>query len=123
MTPTSPSLLIIDDDADIREIVTVLFEHHGWEVDALGDGIDALELEKSYDVILLDLNMPVFDGERLTDYWSVTAPEILRRVVVLSGYSRFTQGRSLEAFATVQKPFEPDSLLAVATRCLQSSAI
>ena len=56
-------LLVIDDDDDIREVVTLLFEHRGFAVDALADGIEAVHLAKDYDVILLDLNMPVFDGD------------------------------------------------------------
>jgi CheY-like chemotaxis protein len=117
MTAGKPSLLIIDDDEDIRAVVTLLFEHHGYQVDALADGIDALRLKKRYDVILLDLNMPVFDGERLTDYWLLTDPDILRRVIVLSGYSRFTRGRELAAFATVRKPVSMKELLETVQRC------
>ena len=112
-------LLVIDDDDDIRALVTVLFEARGYEVDALADGIDAVTLQKDYDVILLDLNMPVFDGERLTDYWSLTDPSVLARVIVLSGYSRFARGRELPAFAVVRKPFEPEELARVVEECVE----
>ena len=118
MSARRPHLLIIDDDADIRDVVALLFQHRGFEVDALADGIDAVHLPKDYDVILLDLNMPVFDGERLADYWSLTHPETLRRVIVLSGYSRFARGRPLRAFATVRKPFDTAELVRVVERCV-----
>jgi DNA-binding response OmpR family regulator len=111
-------LLVIDDDEEIRDLVKLTFEHRGYEVEALADGIDAVQLKKDYDVILLDLNMPVFDGERLADYWSMTAPDMLRRVIVLSGYSRFARGRPLPAFATVRKPFDPAELVGVVERCV-----
>lgn len=117
-----PALLVIDDDADIHELVRLLFEDRGFIVDALADGIDALRLEKHYDVIILDLNMPVFDGERLTDYWMLTDPGILQRVIVLSGYSRFTHGRQLEAFAVLRKPFTIEALVAAVENCLQSGS-
>lgn len=110
-------LLVIDDDDDIREVVRLLFEDRGFEVDALADGIDAVRLAKDYDVILLDLNMPVFDGERLADYWSLTDPERLERVIVLSGYSRFARRRHIPAFATVQKPFDTKELVEVVEEC------
>jgi CheY-like chemotaxis protein len=109
--------LIIDDSGDIREVLQVLLESAGFQVDTLSDGIEALELEKRYDVILLDLKMPVFDGERLTDYWQLTDPTILNRVIVLSGYSLFTAGRNLATFSTIQKPFEHQELLRVVTAC------
>jgi len=114
-------LLVIDDDDDIREVVTLLFEHRGFAVDALADGIEAVHLAKDYDVILLDLNMPVFDGERLADYWSLTDPSRLDRTIVLSGYSRFARGRHIPAFATVQKPFDMTELVEVVERCVRSS--
>ena len=119
---TSPPtrLLVIDDDADIRAVVTMLFEHRGFEVDELADGIDAVNLRKDYDVILLDLNMPVFDGERLVDYWALTDPARLERVIVLSGYSRFAGGRQLTAFATIRKPFDTQELVEVVERCLKN---
>jgi CheY-like chemotaxis protein len=122
MSRRSPKLLVIDDDDDIRDVVKVIFEYRGFEVDTLADGIDAVELTKSYDVILLDLNMPVFDGERLTDYWSLTAPDLLKRVVVLSGYSRFARGRPLTA-ATVRKPFEAGELVRVVEDCVARSGL
>ena len=121
MSNVPKKLLVIDDDADIREVVTMLFEHRGFEVEALADGIDAVKLTKDYDVILLDLNMPVFDGERLADYWSLTDPEMLKRVIVLSGYSRFARGRPLPAFATVRKPFNPEELVEVVERCVAAN--
>ena len=119
MSARRPHLLIIDDDADIRDVVTLLFEHRGFDVDALADGIDAVQLPKEYDVILLDLNMPVFDGERLADYWSLTDPARLNRVIVLSGYSRFARGRNIPAFATVRKPFDTKELVEVVERCVE----
>ena len=109
--------LIIDDDADIRELLRVMLEAGGFQVDAMSDGIDAVALAKSYDVIVLDLQMPVFDGQRLTDYWELTQPEILRHVIVLSGYSRLANARKLATFATVQKPFDYRELMKVIEAC------
>ena len=110
--------LIIDDDADIRELLRVMLETDGFQVDALSDGIDAVALKKSYDVILLDLQMPVFDGQRLTDYWELTDPEILRRVIVLTGYSRLAMDREPATFASVAKPFEYRALMKVVNACV-----
>lgn len=78
-------------------------------------------LGENYDVIPLDLNMPVFDGERLADYWSLTDPERLERTIVLSGYSRFARGRHIPAFATVQKPFDMEELVDVVEKCVRSA--
>ncbi len=113
--------LIIDDDDHIRELLQVLLESAGFEVHLMADGIDAVKLKTRYDVILLDLKMPIFDGERLTDYWQLTDASILDRVIVLSGYSRFTAGRRLPTFATVAKPFDHRELLQVVEECVSQA--
>jgi CheY-like chemotaxis protein len=109
--------LVIDDEADIRELLRVMLESRGFEVDVLSDGIDAVDLKKWYDVILLDLKMPVFDGRRLTDYWQLTDPDILRRVIVLSGFDRLTMDRDLPTFARLAKPFDYRTLMKVVDEC------
>jgi two-component system response regulator CpxR len=113
--------LIIDDDADIRELLRLMLETGGFQVDDLSDGIDALNLKKRYDVILLDLKMPVFDGQRLTDYWQLTDPDILRRVIVLSGFSRLTKDREPPTFARLSKPFDYLTLMKVVDECIAQS--
>lgn len=113
--------LVIDDDADIRELLCAMLETAGFRVDALSDGIDAVDLKKAYDVILLDLNMPVFDGRRLTDYWQLTAPEVLRRVIVLTGYSRLEMAEQPSTFARLAKPFDFPTLMKVVEECIAQS--
>jgi CheY-like chemotaxis protein len=109
--------LVIDDDADIREVLQALLESAGFEVDTMEDGIEAVTLKRTYNVILLDIRMPVFDGRRLTDYWQLTAPELLGRVIMLTGYSRGNAGPPLPTFATVIKPFELQKLLRIVEAC------
>jgi len=114
----SKTALVIDDDADIRELLRVMLEAGGFQVDVLSDGIDAVNLKKWYDVILLDLKMPVFDGQRLTDYWQLTDPDILRRVIVLSGYSRLAIDQAPKTFARVEKPFDYVMVMKVVGDCV-----
>lgn len=57
-------LLIVDDDADIREMLGSYFLKENYEVDFAGDGKQGLEKVKkqNYDVVLLDIMMPEMDG-------------------------------------------------------------
>jgi CheY-like chemotaxis protein len=115
---TRGSVLVIDDDADARELIAALLESIDFDCDAIGDGIDALELKKDYDVILVDLNMPVFDGERLLSYWSLTRGDILGRVIVLTAYSHFAHGRYLPPiFGILNKPFDHRKFLQLVQQC------
>jgi len=122
MTPDTVTkrALVIDDDRHIREVLCALLATAGFEVDTLGDGIDAVELKMDYHVILLDMKMPIFDGARLTDYWKLTDPGILRRVILLSGYSRLSSDRDLGAFASVAKPFDYREFLTIVEACFQA---
>lgn len=117
MTAPMKTALVIDDDSDICQVLRLMLETGGYQVDVLSDGIDAVELKKGYDVILLDLNMPVFDGQRLTAYWQLTQPDILRRVIVLSGYSRLPVEQEPSTFARIAKPFDFSTLMKVVHEC------
>lgn len=108
--------LVIDDDEAMRELIQVLLESRQFEVDSVADGIHATELKKRYDVIVLDMNMPVFDGGRLADYWMLTVPDVLRRVIVLSGYSR-VRAPHPAAFAVMSKPFNHQEFIQTVEEC------
>lgn len=62
-----PSILVVDDERDIRENLRDILTDLGYAVDVAGDGPSALELvqAKHYDVALLDLRMPGMDGLEL----------------------------------------------------------
>jgi two-component system OmpR family response regulator len=112
--------LVIDDDDHIRELLQVLLETAGFEVAVMRDGIDAVDLkEHDYAVVLLDMKMPIFDGERLTDYWRLTNPAVLRRVILLSGYSRLSSDRDFGTFAVIAKPFDYRQLLNAVDACFR----
>jgi DNA-binding NtrC family response regulator len=110
--------LVVDDDADIRQLIAALLDSAGFDADLISDGIQALEVTRDYDAILVDLNMPVFDGERLLEYWSLTQKHLLDRVIVLTGFLHYTRGRPLPAtFASIAKPFAYDTLIGTVQRC------
>jgi DNA-binding response OmpR family regulator len=112
--------LVIDDDDHIRELLQALLETAGFDVHLMRDGIDAVDLkEHDYAVILLDIRMPIFDGERLTDYWRLTNPAVLRRVILLSGYSRLSSDRDFGTFAVIAKPFDYRELLNAVDACFR----
>jgi len=59
-------VLIVEDDADLREMMCLLLAHEGFEAEAVGNGVEALERLRSAaprpQLILLDLMMPRMDG-------------------------------------------------------------
>lgn len=64
---TARTVLIVDDEVDVIDVFTMLFQVHGFDVISAGNGRDALEkLEASApDIVLSDCMMPVMDGIEL----------------------------------------------------------
>jgi two-component system, NarL family, capsular synthesis sensor histidine kinase RcsC len=57
-------VLIADDKVRNRELLRIVFEHHGWEVSEAGDGVEAVSLAGATkpDLVLLDLELSCLDG-------------------------------------------------------------
>ena len=60
----APRVLVVDDQEDIREMARVVLTDAGYEVVTAASGGDALRMvrEASFDLMLLDINMPELDG-------------------------------------------------------------
>jgi two-component system OmpR family response regulator len=66
--PTSPRILVVDDEASIVDSVATVLRYEGNDVDVSYTGRDALEKaqEKSFDLIILDVMLPDIDGLEVT---------------------------------------------------------
>ena len=111
------SALVVDDDADIREVVCYMLEELGVEdVRMARDGEEAVAALRGiqWDLMLLDLLMPRLDGfgvlAALREDENLVRP---RRVVVMSAHVRATVAsaiRTLGADDLLVKPFEAEDL-------------
>jgi CheY-like chemotaxis protein len=111
-----PSVLVVEDDEDMRLILTQLLEYHGWPAHPAADGLEALDALKKHrpSLVLLDLAMPRMNGpefraaqRQLPDKRLASVP-----VVVVSAVHDAQEYRSaLNAADVLLKPFEPDRLL------------
>ena len=57
-------VLVVDDDANIRSLLSVLLRYEGYNVFEAGDGLEAVHQLKNqyFDVVISDFRMPRFDG-------------------------------------------------------------
>ena len=64
MEENNSSILVVDDNPEIREIIQVLLGGEGYLVETAGNGVKALEMlsQREYDLIILDIMMPGSDG-------------------------------------------------------------
>jgi DNA-binding response OmpR family regulator len=76
-------ILLVEDNRSLSEVVGEYFENKGFGVDYAGDGMDGYRLatKNSYDVIVLDLNLPRMDGlqvcRKLRDEGKVATPVLM----------------------------------------------
>ena len=64
MDDTSIRVLVVDDEADFRNLMTFWLESKGYKVVSAADGKSAIELvrQKQADIVFMDLRMPIMDG-------------------------------------------------------------
>ncbi|MGZ3424723.1 MAG: response regulator transcription factor [Polyangiales bacterium] len=124
--PTRASrILVVDDEADQRDVLELLLRREGYEVDSAGDAGAALTFvgQRLPDAILLDLHMPGLDGFQLLDRLKSDARTAPVAIIVVSGSSLDSDVvRALERGATdyVTKPYAIEILLARVRAVLRS---
>jgi CheY-like chemotaxis protein len=111
-----PSVLVVEDDEDMRIILKQLLEHHGWSTHTASDGLEGLNLLQQHrpSLILLDLAMPRMNGmefraaqRQLPDKRLASVP----CVVVSAVHDAPSFKSTLNAVDVLVKPFEADRLL------------
>ena len=107
-------ILIVDDDASLRDSLRLVLDAEGYDVDVAGDGEEALESieESGADVVLCDLRMPGLDGLELLPELAKRAPEAT--LILMSAYG--TEDLAIEAlrrgaYDYLAKPFQPSEVL------------
>jgi two-component system, OmpR family, phosphate regulon sensor histidine kinase PhoR len=117
------SILVVDDERGIREGCRRILTAEGFSVDVAGNGKEGWDLvraKKSYDLLLVDLMMPVMGGLELMDHVNQFDPEVI--MVVITGFATIetaVEAMKHGAYDYVPKPFTPDQLLAVVNRGLE----
>ena len=117
-----PCVLVVDDEPEVRTVVSRCLESVGYDVRLAGHGREALELIASArpEVVLLDLQMPVMDGWELLD-------ELNRRrlalpvVCITAGSVSRAETRRFGITGWVTKPFNLDDLFCAVAVALQRS--
>ncbi len=107
----SRSVLVVEDDDDMREVVSQALSQKGYEVKAFGDGADAIEAARreSFDLAVVDLKMPGTSGATVIKEIKKRQPEL--PVVVITGSLDPSQEGLNDMFNRVlYKPFRNEEL-------------
>jgi len=115
-------ILIVDDEAGIRESLGSILAEEGYVVLAAGSGEEALELAESreVDVVLLDVWLPGIDGlETLTRLQALPQPPM---VIMISGHGSIetaVRATKLGAFDFVEKPLSLEKVVVLVRNALE----
>jgi PAS domain S-box-containing protein len=117
-----PRILVVDDEERIREGCHIVLSELGFAVDLASDGAQGLQMieERHFDIILLDLMMPVISGFDVLARVRDLHPDTV--IIVITGYA--TIEHSIEAmkkgaFDFIPKPFDPEQLRVVVAKAIK----
>jgi len=109
------TILLVDDEKGVIEVCSEMLETLGYQVKAVSNGLDALEVLKinnrKIDLVILDMVMPRMNGEETFEKIRTLDPNM--RVLVSSGYSRETEiEKMMEKGCNefILKPFDMEAL-------------
>ena len=117
-------ILIVDDEADMRDHIEEELARRGWETTTAKDGVEAVlqVIDGGLSCVLMDIRMPVLNG--------VDALRIIRRLdsrlpVIMftgqAGHGEMLETKRLGAFGCLLKPVVIEKLLAILTEATQNN--
>ena len=119
------TILVTEDEAEIRELLSLLLESEGYKVYAASDGQEALQLvqahAKEIELLITDLGLPKLGGIELIKKARLIIPSL--KVIAASGFGHINVRSELRNVGVVEffpKPFSPIELLEKAKTMLES---
>lgn len=119
-----PTILIADDEENIRRVVRLNLEAEGYSVIEAGDGEEALrrlEIDRP-EILILDVRMPKLDGLAVLRQLQTDSSDV--RVLMLTGATDeedYLRGLGAGAVDYIAKPFEPEDLVGAVEQLLNLS--
>lgn len=120
----SESILVVEDEAILSDLVTDMLTRHGYDVTAARDGFEAVQKAagKTLDLVLTDVVMPGMNGPEVVERIRETHPGL--QAVYMSGYTENAiahRGELDPGVILIEKPFTTRELLGVVRRTLGGS--
>lgn len=121
-TMPKQQILIVEDDADLRQLYRVALAFAGYDVQEAGDGLEALRRLDSRppDLVVLDLMLPAVSGHVVRTEIAAGATTRHIPVVVVTGAAG--DHGQLDVPCLLRKPVSPDRLVEAVRKCLAAGA-
>jgi len=117
--------LVVEDDPAVRGLVSRILIRDGFCVTEACNGREAITMlaaSSPFQVIILDLAMPVVNGTEVLDYVGRHMPQSLQRIVVVTANARALRGQLPQAVChLLVKPFDLDAFLDAVRACAKNA--
>jgi DNA-binding response OmpR family regulator len=112
------TILVVEDDPSVARLVSFVLTSEGYSVRTARDGLEGLhQLEREVaDLVVLDLSLPNIDGRTFVKI--IRNLGIACHVLILSAFGAAVAADELHADGALEKPFDPEELIAEADRIL-----
>lgn len=119
-------ILIIEDDADFRELLRIHLSMSGYSLEVAEDGVEGGQavLERPPDLVVSDVDMPFLSGFELLSLMRADAETASIPVILLSGSSNdetMSEAMKLGAADFLTKPVTLEDLISAVRRCLSKA--
>ena len=119
-------VIVVDDEANIRQILMSILEGEGHVVHATDDGNEVLKLvaREAWDVVITDIRMPKMDGHKLLRAMQdVKNPPFVLVITAYSTWDAAVEAMRLGAHDYIKKPFDNDHIRATVAQAVQRRRI
>ena len=116
-------ILIVEDDADLAEVVQFALESRGFETSLARNGLEALAVvsDRMPSLIILDMMMPIMNGWEFAQEFRARFGHAAPILVVTAAENAKARAQEIDAEAVLAKPFAPSALIASVRRTLAQS--
>jgi DNA-binding response OmpR family regulator len=107
-----PLVLVVEDEPELRAVVTYVLEEEGFTVATAADGREALERvnEARPDLVVLDMGLPILSGEEVASEMRKLFPEPPPILVMSAAGAIVERARRIGATSFITKPFDLEEL-------------
>jgi DNA-binding response OmpR family regulator len=112
--PKDKTVLVVDDESDVRIVVETILVKHGYRVVQAKDGAEALQLlsRRKFDLVVLDIMMPRVDGYQVMEHMKSKGLEVPVVMLTAKGQPKDVWKGYVEGcHYYITKPFESESLI------------
>ncbi len=114
MTQSAARILVVDDEDDLRMLLSQIVSGAGHVVTTAGDGEEAISLLKDnvFDLALLDIQMPKVNGIGVLKYIHSNCPKT--KVIILTGYADLSYAMEAKEYGAqdfINKPYRLEEII------------